>query len=331
MTEVVVTATAGNDSKSITIDFDISADHVFDGDNQLSLPATNIGGANNAGFLYTLSVSTNNAVYTTGNVAGSSTSTVHMTNTKLIASNVSAVLGGANGDAITFNWNIQNFASFNEFTHGDGCAFNLQLLSKIPTEGELAVIAYPADFSPELGDVSLVDVALVSGTTSYSHEFTGLRYGTIYSVAITTNSKTYDVTPATLYLEGPVYDATGVVPNTKPTIEVLGTGNSRVIRISSNGSSLGTTFALDSSASVNGITDLTDEIVNSTLNQYPGGNPPFTLYQYFQGFDTIGTIAELKSQVLGYAPTGGDNFLLVTENDAGASISLNGNPLGLSE
>jgi hypothetical protein len=333
MTAIEVTATGNNpaelrDTQSVTIDLaDIAADKAFDGTNQLSLPATNAGGANNAGFLYTLSVSANNAIYTAGNPASSSTSTVHMTNSKLIASNVSAGLGGANGDAITFSWEIPDFASFNQFTNGVGYAFNLQLQEKIPTENAQDVIAYPADFSNVVGAEATPDVNIVSGTTSYSNQFIGLRYGTIYRVAITTNSELYDVNPATSYSEGPAYDASDVVPNTKPTIEVASDGNGgngQIVSISSNGSALETTFALDSSATNSGITDLTTNIVNSTGNKYAGGNPPFTLYN-----DVNGNEASLKS-IAAYTPAGGANFLIVTENNAGASISLNGNPLGLS-
>lgn len=324
MTEIVVTAT-GNDTQSVTIALaDIAVDKAFDGGDQLSLPATNNEGLNNAGFLYTLSVSANNAVYTTGNTASSSTSTVHMSHTKLIASGVSASLGGANGDAITFSWSVQDFASFNEFTNGVGYAFDLQLQEKIPTEDAEGNIAYPAAFS-NVGAV--VNVNIVSGTTSYSNQFIGLRYGTIYRVAITTNSELYDVNPATSYSEGPVNDASDVVPNTKPTIEVASDGNGgngKIVSISSNGSALETTFALDSSATNSGITDLTTNIVNSTGNKYAGGNPPFTLYN-----DVNGNEASLKS-IAAYTPAGGANFLIVTENNAGASISLNGNPLGLS-
>ena len=324
MTEIVVTAT-GNDTQSVTIALaDIAVDKAFDGGDQLSLPATNNEGLNNAGFLYTLSVSANNAVYTTGNTASSSTSTVHMSHTKLIASGVSASLGGANGDAITFSWSVQDFASFNEFTNGVGYAFDLQLQEKIPTADAEGNIAYPAAFS-NVGAV--VNVNIASGVTAYTHQFTELRYGTIYSVAITTNSELYDVNPDVSYSEGPVNDATGVVPHTKPTIEVASDGNGgngKTVSISSNGSSLETTFALDSSATNSGITDLTTLITNSTVGVYAGGNPPFTLYN-----DVNGNEASLKS-IAAYTPAGGANFLIVTENNAGASISLNGNPLGLS-
>lgn len=329
MTEIVVTAT-GNDTQSVTIALaDIAVDKAFDAGNALGLPATNNEGANNAGFLYTLSVSANNAVYTTGNTASSSTSTVHMTNTKLIASSVSASLGGANGDAITFSWQIPDFASLNEFTNGTGSRFDLQLQEKIPTEDDEGNIAYPAEFY-NVGAVVEKDIngtVHANGFSSYSHEFTGLRYGTIYSVAITTNSKLYDVNPDVSYSEGPVNDATGVVPHTKPTIEVASDGNGgngKIVSISSNGSLLETTFALDSSATNSGITDLTTLITNSTVGVYAGGNPPFTLYN-----DVNGNEASLKSTAA-YTPAGGANFLIVTENNAGASISLNGNPLGLS-
>jgi hypothetical protein len=124
-----------------------------------------------------------------------------------------------------------------------------------------------------------------------------------------------------------VNDATGVVPHTKPTIEVASDGNGgngKIVSISSNGSLLETTFALDSSATNSGITDLTTLITNSTVGVYAGGNPPFTLYN-----DVNGNEASLKSTAA-YTPAGGANFLIVTENNAGASISLNGNPLGLS-
>jgi hypothetical protein len=328
MTEIEVTATAGNDSKSVTIlAADITADKAFDVGNQLSLPATNIEGANNTGFLYTLSVSANNAIYTTGNTASNSTDTVHMTNSKLIASNVSAGLGGANGDAITFSWVIENFALLNQFTNGEGSVFNVQLREKIPTANAQGLIAYPAAFSDAIGAEVAVNVTMAVGVTGYTHEFIGLKYGRIYSVAITTNSEVYNVTPATSYAEGPVYDATDVVPHTKPTIEVASDGNGgngKIVSISSNGSELQTTFALDSSASNSGITDLTTTIVNSTTVVYNNGNPPFTLYNDVNGNELL-----LKSTAA-YTPVGGDNFLIVTENNAGASISLNGNPLGLS-
>jgi hypothetical protein len=332
MSEIVVTM-SGNDSQSITVDLaNINNDVVFNGVNQLNLPATNELGANNSGYQYTLSVSANNAVYTENNTSSSSTSTIHVTNTLLTASNISATLNSSN--SITFTWDVPDYDSLNQFTNGDGSNFNLQLQEKVPTEdGGTNEVSYPASFS-NVG--SLVNVNIVSGTTSYSQAFADLRYGTIYSVAITTNSEQYDVNSSVSHATGPVNDATGLVPHTKPTVEVVdGVGDAKTVTIKSNGLVLDTSISLDSGSS-DPVKDLSTELTASTTaavrgagNSFvTGGNPAFTLYK-----DANGDMAELVSSI-SYTPTGGDNYLLITENSGtygGATVLLNGNPLGLSQ
>ena len=332
ISEIVVTM-SGNDSQSITVDLaNINNDVVFNGVNQLNLPATNELGANNSGYEYTLSVSANNAIYTENNTPSSSTSTIHVTNTLLTASNISATLNSS--DSITFTWDVPDFNSLNQFTNGDGSNFNLQLQEKVPTEdGGTNEVSYPASFS-NVG--SPVNVNIVSGTTSYSQAFADLRYGTIYSVAITTNSEQYDVNPSVSHATGPVNDATGLVPHTKPTVEVVdGVGDAKTVTIKSNGLVLDTSISLDSGSS-DPVKDLSTELTASTTaavrgagNSFvTGGNPAFTLYK-----DANGDMAELVSSI-SYTPTGGDNYLLITENSGtygGATVLLNGNPLGLSQ
>jgi len=294
-------------------------------------------------FNYTISFTPVNDVYgySADNNNSITVTDVHFTHTDLsindnaagitsVISNSSAPDGTAD---ITYSWSILDFQTNHSLSRGT--KFNLTLLEKVPTlNNSTNQVAYPDEFSEVESEVVVVtydtDVVL---TTDYSHTFTGLRLGTQYQLQIDVHSNNWNDVNMSERHTVAVSQTTYVQPAAKPSITIVSAN--QTLSIDSNGAELGQTFSV--TAGEDPIVNLTASVTSSTTksttnpNQpwYLEGNPPFTLYKVVTATDDTQTVTYLPSlsSTISFTPS---DYLVFTENDKGATVSLNGTILGLS-
>ena len=111
------------------------------------------------------------------------------------------------------------------------------------------------------------------------------------------------------------------VPYSKPTV----TWNGTTMQIASNGSALDDTIMINSltpTANNNGVVSHTTELLASVSALFGGLSPPFTTYTAFGGAP-----AQLYSTSVRRSS---GNYILITENSAGASVVLSGTGVGVT-
>lgn len=272
---------------------------------------------------YDLSFEALNAVYSQDVTrAITTTSPAHVTNAVLA---IPAVTGEVNVGQrqITYEWSVPDWTTDTTAQYPKGTTFDWVRTECAPTKNANGAadgaISYPQDSDADLYTASASgQIDMVAGTTAYTSVQQDLRDGTKYKFKIYANAKAYHTgnSPQGGYSVSFV-DIAGKQPYSKPSVSVSGS----VIQIKSNGNSLNETIMISAVNSNLAIQDISTAMTNSTSDAaaaayYPGGNPPFTFFYNGTHFND-----ELTSTAtIGTA----GNYLVLSENDAGATIKLEG-------
>ena len=122
----------------------------------------------------------------------------------------------------------------------------------------------------------------------------------------------------------------GIIPKNKPGIDAPSfSGNDMTLSIDANGTALGDTFVLSPAGDNTSVISVTDGLKVAN-GKYAGGLPPFNEYVTYNAAALDRTVVadiDLKDTVTVGNTT---NYLIVSESQVGATISLAGSPLGLS-
>lgn len=315
--DINVTSAVGQDNQSISIvsgDFDVTQS--FENTNKLVIT--------NGDHIYNLDAYPLNAVYnTTVDSTPSGISGIHVT------TNILNIVSGPNpdpptGQVLDYNWTLDDYDANDQFT--EGVSFNLQLFVSKPTlQPDGYTIAYGAY---EVANTS--SITIVSGTTNYTKQYTGLEYGWRYQLYIEVLSQQYGAgtNPNLPAVASPTLSSSIVsVPNEKPVIAVNeGTG---VLTVTANGTSISEVLVLstveDRTAVESYLSSLRSVTTASEGNiGVAAGLPEFNFYM--NGATKTAYVSEVSITNLGV-----DNaHLTIVENNKGVTLELNGTPLGLS-
>jgi hypothetical protein len=179
----------------------------------------------------------------------------------------------------------------------------------------------------------------VAGTDN-TINLTGLRNGTRYKIDVTAHSRQY-------HDEGPTMasavtsESANRIPYKKPTISWTNADGSttattysasnKYMRIASNGSALDDTIMINSLSNVGnfGVVSHKTALLGSTQSLYGGSNtsiaPPFT--DYITSTGSVDQLYSTSMRTNGLAT----NYILITENSAGATVDINGTVVGVND
>jgi len=273
---------------------------------------------------YNLSFEAINAVYpANANRAITTTSPAHVTNTVLA---IPSVTGEVNvgQKQITYTWSVPDWTTPTTAQYPIGTTFDWVRTECAPTKNANGAIngaiTYPQSNGADLYSPSAsgsIDMVATGQTADYTSVQSGLRDGTKYKFKVTANAEAYHTgnTPQAGYVPSFV-DIAGKQPYSKPSIHVDGS----TIQIKSNGNSLNETIMISAVNSHLAIQDISTGINTSTQpvnanGYYAAGNPPFTSFYNGATFEEL-----ISTATVGTA----DNYLVLSENNAGATIKLKG-------
>jgi len=318
--KVTATAIAGGDTGETTISAaGLNNNWIVTG---VTTPANGVTGHGQLNYHnYNLSFEAINAVYPAdASRAITTTSPVHVTNTVLA---IPAVTGTVDvgQKQITYEWSVPNWTTLATAQYPIGTSFDWVRTECAPTLNANGAadgaITYPQSNGEYLyiqSDNGSFD--MVVGQTAYTSVQSGLRDGTKYKFKVTANAKAYHTEVTPIGYNPSFVDIDGKQPYSKPSISVDG----GEIQISSNGDSLNETIMISAVNTQLAIQDISTAINDSTqpLNAngyYAAGNPPFTSFYNGSDYQDLVSTATVGTT---------DNYLVLSENDAGATIKLEG-------
>jgi hypothetical protein len=264
----------------------------------------------------------------------------HATNAKLPSTPIFVSANTTDGGKLSYTVNTPNWVFDGNWQYTRGTTISYIVSSCAPTQTIAGgLITYPGDGDGDTytAPTEAESQDLVAGTAN-TINLEGLRNGTKYKIAVTAHSKQY-------HDEGPTMAAApssveGDIPYTKPTISwtnaagtTTGTtysASNNYMRIASNGRALDDTIMINSLSNVDnlGVVSHKAALLTSTETLYGGANSsiavPFTDY-----ITSTGSVAQLYSKSQRSTGTN-NNYILITENLAGASIDISGQVVGVN-
>lgn len=290
-------------------------------------------GVNNS-YLYDLTFTPTNQVYNIAadNAAVSGDNAVHLTTDRIAPINFTSFPSTSGDASIKYKWSLPNYVTNNKYTKpSNSTSILLTILGDTPTEKDTHEIAYTNVYSAVTNGVSDTIQTNNSGDLDYSYTFDGLIYGTKYSASVKMESTTYSPIEENIYGVAVEVDVdAGKIPSAKPDINA----SADVITILNNGSELDNSFILK--PDVGGHTSIVDMSATMRESTQQTARVAFTgseTASYIAGIATFDTYIDMNGLLATISAraevTYGTNYFMVTENTVGASMKLNGNPLGL--
>lgn len=279
--------------------------------------------------------------YTPAPVSTTADSHAHATNTLLFSTPTFDSANTTDGGKLSYTVTTPNWESDGNWQYTRGTTISYIVSSCAPTQATAGgLITYPGDGDTYTAPTEEESQNLVAGTDN-TINLVGLRNGTRYKIAVTAHSREYhDEDEGLIMPADPPSSVEGNIPYTKPTISwtnaagtttatATATASNNYMRIASNGSALDDTIMINSLSNVDnlGVVSHKAALLLSTEALYGGTNSsiavPFTDY-----ITSTGSVAQLysKSQRSGT----NNNYILITENLAGASIDISGQVVGVN-
>ena len=241
------------------------------------------------------------------------------------------------GTDITFSWSFTSAANI-----APAKEVSYILAENAPREATAAggEITYAADYADlGAGDVTglgstTTASSLTFSTTAGAPVYYGWKYKLTASVVSYLNKAMWDEGAESYQRVAGTSTAgaknqSDVVPKNKPSITPGISGSDMTVTVLPNGTSLGDTFLLSPAGDRTSVLSYTDELKVGAA-KYATEVPPFNKYVTYN--NNTYNRANTTDLTLSDTQTVGDtsNYLIVTENGSGATISLAGSPLGLS-